>query len=252
MIKIVLFFLFIGFYFQHFAQQNERRASFGIHFKPLFEGGFIGSSKLDIKNEKFNSVINQKFGTSFGAIIRFPIWKNLYIETGLAQIKRNYQVDYTTLDSNFNASKAISFVSHDIPINALIFVKLSENFYLNSALGVSLVHNPSNVASQVVYNNYIQYKTEGRKRSDFAFEFNVTSGIEYRNTKFGGFYLGASARIPFRPIFDVATSYVNNKSNNKEVLYGSLNGLYVALDFRYFLPKTKSSKIQFEKGPLED
>ncbi len=236
--------------FIHFSFSQDRKTAFGIQFKPLTETGFIGSSQLNLKNEIFQSVFNQQQGSSFGAILRFPVWKNLFIETGLAQIKRNYLVNYTTLDSNFIASKELSFTSHDIPINALVFIKIAEEFYLNTALGISLVHNPSNVASQIKYNDHVLFKAEGRKRSSFALEFNVNAGVEYRNTKYGNFYIGANGRIPLKPIFDVATMYQNN--NIKELLYGSLTGTYVALDFRYFLPKTKKPKVITELGPLDE
>jgi hypothetical protein len=229
---------------------QESKTTFGIQFKPLTEGGFIGSSQLNIKNEIFRSDFNQKQGRSFGAIIRFPVWKNLYLETGLAQIKRNYTVNYTTLDSNFIASKDLSFTSHDIPLNALIFVKIANQFYLNTALGISVIHNPSNVASQIKYGDHVLFKAEGRKRSNFALEFNVNAGVEYRNTKYGSFYIGANGRIPLKPIFDVATMYQN--INSKEILYGSLSGTYVALDFRFFFPKTKKPKINTELGPLDE
>jgi hypothetical protein len=251
MLKTATFFLFILLFIsKSFAQGGDRKAKFGLQFKPLTEGSFIGSSKLSIKNDTFQSDFNQKYGYSFGAIVRFPVWKNVFIETGLAQIQRNYQVNYTTLDSNFNTSKSLSFVSHDIPINALVFIKMSQKFYLNTALGFSLVHNPSNVASQISYNNHILFKAEGRKRSNFAFEFNVTAGIEYRHEKIGNFYIGASGRVPFRPIFDVATMYQN--TTTKQILYGSLTGTYVSLDLRYFLPKTKKPSIISEKGPLDE
>ena len=232
------------------AQNQDKKTTFGIQFKPLTEGGFLGSSQLDLKNNIFQSVFNQKKGSSFGAILRFPVWRNLYIETGLTQIKRNYTVNYKTLDSNFIASKDLSFTSHDIPLNALIFIKINELFYLNTALGVSFVHNPSNVASQIKYGNNILFKAEGRKRSSFAMEFNVTSGLEYRNTKYGSYYLGLSGRIPFKPIFDVATMYQN--FGTKEILYGSISGTYVSIDLRYFLPKTKKPKIKTELGPLDE
>lgn len=246
----LIFFSILFLILSIFSFSQDRKTAFGLQFKPLTEGGFIGSSQLNLKNEVFQSVFNQKQGRSFGAILRFPIWKNLYIETGLAQIKRNYTVNYKTLDSNFIASKDLSFISHDIPVNALVFIKITDQFYINTALGISLVHNPSNVASQIKYGDRVLFKAEGRKRSSFAVEFNVNAGVEYRNTKYGNFYIGANGRIPLKPIFDVATMYQNN--NIKELLYGSLTGTYVALDFRYFLPKTKKPKIKTELGPLDE
>ncbi len=251
MTKIIIHIIFTLFLSQFIiAQSNDKKTSFGIQFKPLMERGFVGSSKLSLKNDIFQSVFKQKYGYSFGAILRFPIWKNLFIETGLAQIKRNYNVNYETLDSNFTADKNLSFTSHDIPVNALVFVKISEQIYLNTALGISLVHNPSNVASQTTFGYHILFKAEGRKRSSFALEFNVTSGIEYRNIRYGNLYLGASGRIPIKPIFDVATMYQN--ITTKEILYGSLSGTYVAIDVRYFLPKTKKPTINSEIGPLDE
>jgi hypothetical protein len=248
--KIFILFLFI-FSIGKLVAQTERNsdAYFGIQYKPLMAANFIGTSKMTLKDSSFESTFNQTLGYSIGGIVRVQLGKNIAIETGINQIKRNYNVNYISLDSNKTASKSLSFTSFDIPINTLFFVKMTEKIFLNTSLGPSIVFNPSNVASQIAYNKYTIFKAEGRRKSIFSAELNANLGFEYRTKKSGFYYIGTSARIPFAAIFNVATMYETN--GTKHVQYGSINGTYLSLDFRYFFSNTKTKETIFQPGPIE-
>ena len=243
-------FLFCFIQFVTYSQQEQiKGAYFGLQYKPIIGADYIGSSTLNLNNNSFQSTFKQTLGYSFGGVVRIPIRKFIAIETGINQIKRNYNVNYQITNSSLSVSKSLSFLSFDIPTNILFFSKLSNKLFLNSALGPSFVFNPSNVASQLVTSDSIIFKAEGRRRSIFSIELNANVGFEYRTLRNGYFYLGTSARIPFKPIFDVATMYQVNGFKN--VLIGSLNGAYVSFDLRYFFPIIENKGIQFQKGPVD-
>jgi hypothetical protein len=115
---------------------------------------------------------------------------------------------------------------------------------MNTSLGPSFIFNPSNVATNVIYNKYNVFRAEGRMRSVFALELNANIGFEYRTVRNGYFYLGASGRVPFKPIFDVAVSNENTVKNQKMVIYGSMSGTYISFDFRYFFPYNNKASLK--------
>lgn len=222
---------------------SDVKAYFGIQYKPLIAGDFIGSSRLLIKNDTLQGEFTQQLGSSFGGVIRLQFKKNIALETGINQVQRHYNIQFSQLDSAITTSKSLKIVAFDIPINALFFVKLADKIYMNTSLGPSFVFNPSNVATNVIYNKYNVFRAEGRMRSVFALELNANIGFEYRTLRNGFFYIGASGRVPFKPIFDVAVSNENTVKNQKMVIYGSMSGTYVSFDFRYFFPYNNKARL---------
>ena len=249
---LISVFLFVSQIVAFSQSENPKvKAYFGLQYKPLIAGDFIGSSRLLLKNDTLQGEFTQQLGSSFGGVIRVQFKKNIALETGINQVQRYYNIQFTQLDSSITTNKSLKIVAFDIPVNALFFVKLYDKVYMNTSLGPSLVFNPSNVATTNIYNKYNVFRAEGRMRSVFAVEMNANLGFEYRTEKSGFFYLGASARVPFKPIFDVAVSHENTVTHQKMVLYGNMTGTYISFDIRYFFPYNKyktSNKIDM---PIE-
>jgi hypothetical protein len=237
--------------FLSFGQLSKGNALFGLQCKPLIAGDFIGTSKLELKNQNLQGVFNQKLGYSLGGIIRVYLKEKIAIETGINQINRNYNINFYDLNTLFEADKNLHFLSYDIPVTGLFFVKLSDRIFMNTSLGPSFVFNPSNVATQIIVSDSVLFKAEGRRRSGFAVEFNANLGFELRTRNKGVFYIGSTARIPTAPIFNVAVSSEYAVSGNKNVIYGSLSGTYISFDIRYFFPIVKHEGTQMIKGPIE-
>jgi hypothetical protein len=251
--NILLFILFILSSTAVFSQNSTlpTKAYFGIQYKPLIAGDFIGSSRLLVKNDTIQGEFTQQLGASFGGVIRVQFKKNIAIETGINQVQRHYNIQFSRLDSAITSTKSLKIVAFDVPVNLLFFVKLSDKIFMNTSLGPSFVFNPSNVQTTAIFNKYNLFRGEGRMRSVFAVEMNANLGFEYRTEKSGFFYLGASARVPFKPIFDVAVSHENTVTHQKMVLYGNMTGTYISFDIRYFFPYNKyktSNKIDM---PIE-
>ncbi len=222
---------------------------FGLQFKPLIAGNFLGSSQLKLNNEQFYAVINQKFGYSFGANVRIGLTKLISLETGINQVVRNYNIDYSIPDSNLYVQNDIGFLNYDIPLNSLIYIQLSDKIFMNASLGGSMVYNPTDVATKLALQGGNVFIQEGRRFSKLAFEMNANFGAEYRTEKNGIFYVGISGRIPVKPIYEIAAVYERQSYKNKAT--GNLIGTYISFDFRYYLPNIKNKGVQFIPGPID-
>ena len=234
------------------AQQEKKEkvpSYFGVQFKPLIPGDFLGKSKLDLNADQFYATITQKFGYSFGASVRVGLTKLISIETGINQVQRYYNVNFSIPDSGLYQKDDFGIVNYDIPLNVLFYIQLSEKIFMNASLGGSVVYNPSDIATSATPGGLHEFKQEARRLSKVGFEINGNVGFEFRTEKSGIFYLGGSGRIPLKPIFDVASVY--EYKNYKKVAIGSLIGTYLSLDIRYYLPNIKNKGTQFMKGPIE-
>lgn len=249
--KNLLRLLFLFLWIQGICQEDSKNknAYFGLEYKPIFPQHFIGNSSNLLESTKLSTVFQQEVGFSIGAIVRVSLNKNISFETGIHEVNRKYTVNFQSLDSNKTANKSLTFLSYDIPFSTLFFVKMTNKIFMNVALGPSFVFNPSNVANQVIADNYAVFKAEGRRNSSFGIEMNTHLGWEYRTDKKGIIYLGMAGRIPFAPIYKIASVYETPSS--KEVVVGQLNGTYVSFDLRYYFPLLKNKGDQFIKGPIE-
>ncbi len=252
MIKYFFLFIFISQFYQlSFSQKREKFPSyFGIQFKPLIPGDFLSKSVVSVTDTGFIGTFTQKQGYSFGATVRIGLTKLISFETGINQVQRNYKIDFNLVDSAVTAKTSVGIISYDIPLNALIYIQLSEKIFTNASLGTSFVYYPSNVGTTVSVEPKHVFIGEGRRNKRFDFEINANLGFELRTEKNGFFYVGASAKIPFAPIFKVAASY-EYESSQKALAIGDINGAYLSLDLRYFFPNIKNKGQQFNKGPIE-
>jgi hypothetical protein len=256
-IRMLFLIHFLSVSLASFAQNSDIKKEkkdkfpsyFGLQFKPLIAGNFLGSSQLKLNNEQFYAVINQKFGYSFGANVRIGLTKLISLETGINQVVRNYNIDYSIPDSNLYVQNDIGFLNYDIPLNALIYIQLSDKIFMNASLGGSMVYNPTDVATKLALQGGNVFIQEGRRFSKLAFEMNANFGAEYRTEKNGIFYVGISGRIPVKPIYEIAAVYERQSYIKKAT--GNLIGTYISFDFRYYLPNIKNKGVQFIPGPID-
>lgn len=222
---------------------------FGLQFKPLIAGDFLGTSQVKVSDQEFSATFTQKFGYSFGANVRIGLTKLISLETGINQVRRNYDIDFAIPDSNLYAKNDFGIISYDVPITALVYIQLSDQFFMNASLGGSVVYNPTDVATKIVLENGNTFLQEGRRYSKAGFEMSANFGVEFRTEKSGIFYLGTSGRIPVKPIFQVAAIY--EKQAYKRVGIGDMKGTYLSFDIRYYFPNIRNKGQQFIPGPIE-
>lgn len=246
----VLFFLFIQVSFSQTVKEKIP-TYFGFQIKPIFPGVFIGTTSFDSNVDGFNTTLKQATGYSFGGVVRVGLTKLIALETGINMTQRNYFLDYSIPDSNLYLNSRIRYLTYDIPVSALFYIRLAERAYMNVSVGAALSYNPtvSGVKNSPDKYHTFEQRALGKKVIGEAIG-NI--GFEYRTPKSGTFYLGAAARVPFEPLFYLKSSYQNQgfyvetDAENQ----GRVDGSYIALEIKYFFPliKIKGSPI---KTPIE-
>jgi hypothetical protein len=239
---------------QQTKKKRDRFPSyFGLTVAPIFPSNFIGSKTSTFIDSTggMTTVFNQKTGFTFGGSVRIGITKLISIETGIYQVRRNFETNISIPDSNVYGSKTLSFINYDIPINALIYVQLAEDWYMNAALGISITQYPSDVRDSIVPGGKNFLQVEGRRVERTHFATNASIGFEWRTKKAGTFYLGMSGKIPFRPIMLGVGIMKQYSNSNKLISYGRVDGSYFSLDLRYYIPTTRLKGKQFQNGPVE-
>ena len=112
-------------------------------------------------------------------------------------------------DSNQYAERDLGFLTYDIPLNCLIYIKLNKTWYANASLGLSAVYKPSTIGGvnnlegshTFIHTGYVDYKKK------FTADFNGNIGFEFRSKNSGFFYLGGAVQIPLEPLFYLAGMY---------------------------------------------
>jgi hypothetical protein len=251
-IKNVIFTVFLFVFFKTIGQTNLKKlALFGIEYKPIMAGDFIGKSETNLVSGNFTTNFKQVLGHSYGANIRISLTPRISLETGIHMVKRNYKISFSETTSNLSSSKQISFLNYDIPFIPYIFIKLSDKIYLANGLGPAFVFSLSDVATQAVASSTTKFLAEGRRTHRFAVDLSANLGFEYRTPKKGFFYIGGNARVPFAPIFTVAGILETINSQNKNIVIGYMSGTYISFDLKYYFPTNQNKQEPILKGPID-
>lgn len=223
---------------------------FGLQVKPLIPFGLVGDKSFDMKEGGFETTISPLVGYSYGAVVRIGLTELLAIETGVNNTRRNYRASYAVPDSGVYAEDQIGFVSFDIPLNFLVYIKLGKQLYMNVSIGASVNFNPSNVQSLINPEGKHLFLFEGKRYNYYDFNANADIGFEYRTPNSGTIYFGFAGRVPFSPSMEVATAY--KYGTNKLVSKSDIKGASFAFNVKYFFHNQKNKKeVQFERGPIE-
>ena len=118
-------------------------------------------------------------------------------------------------------------MSYEVPIKAMIFVRLGERLYLNNGLGFSVDMYASDVG---VGDIQLEALTLRGAWAKIALEGHV--GFEYRTKKAGYFYLGGTYHNPFSPVARSIVAY--STATERRYMDFFLRGGYLTLDLKYF------------------
>ncbi len=211
----------------------------GFQFKPIIPNTVIGQFEQNYvydQTPRYEGIIKQKPGLIFGMVIRHGLSKNISLETGINYSRRRYDISYVAADSGFSLSNDLTLINYDIPINGLIYIQLSDTWFMNASAGINLSFYPTSVFTQAPHfdvNN--QFYQVGNRVSWIQTGINANYGFEYRMKKNGAFYIGASFSQPFSHIMDFILTWKNHDSHYR--VYEEIDGSYLTIDFKYFIPK---------------
>lgn len=209
----------------------------GFQYKPIFTSSFLGSDTKSIAVNTTDFSISQKNGYSAGMILRRGFTKQLSFETGINYTKRNF--DLLITDTSFTGKSNFTIIAYEIPIQGLIFLRLSDKLYMNASLGISIDMYPSDIVTKDTY-----FKHYSIRHSLFQFAALANLGFEYRTEKSGYFYFGSSYHLPLSYIYSSSMMY----NPTRDIGRLKLSGAFLTLDFRYYFhedplkPKKKKKK----------
>jgi hypothetical protein len=245
--KFLLILFICAFSLVSFGQKRKKErfpSYFGVVASPVIPNNFIGAVHTEMQDStgSMTTDFHNRWGFTFGATIRIGLSKNISIETGISQVRRIYNVSVSIPDSNIYDSQKLSFVNYDIPLNALFYVPLSEKWYADASLGVSITHYPSDVQDSMLPEAKKAIFIQGRRTASTYFAFNAGAGFEYRTEKAGTFYLGFGVKVPFKPPFFGVSILRQSGTAQQLSAYKPVTAGYFTIDFRYFIPTPRKKK----------
>jgi hypothetical protein len=244
----IVFSLLILFFSSITAIAQKGVTTLGIQLKPMVPSQFFGTGPIRQFSEHTDALLENQLGWNSGVVIRRGLNNMWSLETGIAMVQRNYKVSFESLRFGFSESMSYRLVGYEIPIQALIYVQLGKQWFMNGSGGMALNFYPSNLekfGNTVVDTSFIDYHVKTYRNNWMMPSVLANLGFEYRTPKSGFFYIGASYH---RPLSEIALSNLrieNNGSGNDTPFF--LNGTYLTLDLRYFLPESSADKSK-KKG----
>lgn len=234
------FFCFLIVFLCKNAHSQQSITTIGFQLKPIIPISYFGAGPISISIEDTASLdISSKLGYCFGMVIRHGFTKSFSIEVGINYTERNYKLVGSSAFENSNDIADFGFVSYEIPVQGLIYIRLDKQLYMNASVGLGINFYASDVASKGD-NFFIDHYSERARWINFSFHSNL--GLEYRTKEKGYFYLGASLNTPFNEITATYLNYYYQDNNKVGFDPIFLNGNYLTLDLRYFLPSNEKSK----------
>jgi hypothetical protein len=213
---------------------QERTVTVGLQAKPIFPVKFLKTGAQTVSQNGIDFTVTPKIGYSGGMVIRWGFTNSVSLETGINYVKRNYNLEFKT--DTFAGTSDFGIVNYQIPISALVFIRLSDKLYMNASAGLSLDMFVSDIHTYSSYfNNYSQ------RNGVFQSGVLANLGWEYRTLKSGYFYIGASFQRPFAQIYNSSLTYFKGDGTYENTLT-KLNGSYLTFDVRYFFPPLPINK----------
>ncbi len=222
------------------AQQGV--TTLGIQLKPVFPVSYFDPS-ITLERENLNGKVTLDGGFAFGMSVRVGLTKMLSLETGLGQIQRRYSFSVANDTSGYAEASEVRYVGYELPLTLLVYLRLGERSYMNTALGFSADFYPGDAQRDIEEGRIYVYRNRWAQIGALG---NI--GFEYRTEKSGILYVGTTFHRPFNPMATADLTYYDVGRNFfPHVMRGSLSGSYLTVDLRYYFhedPERISRKKQ--------
>lgn len=215
-----------------------RVTTVGIQVKPIIPYQLLNTGERTIPISEGSVTIDPQPGYAFGMIIRTGLTETLSLEAGINYVARNYHFDFQPNNSS-NVSSKMLFDGYEMPVVALVFIRLGERMYMNTSAGASFDFYPTGG----IVDNQQGYEFAILEKRWVQTSLLANLGFEYRTEKSGYFYLGASFHRPFTNTANFFLSQRISGSNSFiRLLEEELSGNYLTIDLRYFFPEKPRTK----------
>jgi hypothetical protein len=214
--------------------------TFGIQFKPVLPLEFF-DPLTTTERPSLKGSIELTGGSGFGMSVRVGLTNAISLETGLGQIKRSYTFGIVNDTSGYSGTDRVRFIGYELPITGLVFIRLGERMWMNTALGFVVDMYPGDAQQDL---------EEGRiyifRRNWVQMGVLGNLGVEYRTEKSGSFYLGATYHRPFNDMALAELTYYG-PSFFPYTMQAPLDGSYLTVDLRYYFhedPETRRKRTK--------
>lgn len=202
----------------------------GLRVKPVVPFTYFDKD-VEARIEHARYSLSLEGGFAFGMNVRVGLTNTFSLETGLGQIQRRFQYGIEN-DTNGYAERApIRYTGYELPVMGLVFIRLGERTWMNTALGASLDFYPSDVEGLLENGSIYMFR---RRWSQGSVIGNL--GFEWRSAKSGIFYVGATYHRPFNDLAlaDISYIYYGPPSRKDFPQRLTVSGSYLTVDLRYY------------------
>jgi hypothetical protein len=200
---------------------------FGLQVKPVIPLDYF-DPLVTIEMPSVRGEVELKGGFSFGMSVRVGITNTIAMETGISQIRRAYDFSIVNDTNGYSGSSRVRFTGYEIPVTGLVYIRLGERTWMNTAMGVSIDIYPSDVQRDVEQGRIYIYRHNWAR-----FGVLANLGVEYRTENSGTFYLGGSFHRPFNDMATAELTYYGPQFY-PYTMRNVLDGSYLTLDLRYY------------------
>ncbi|MBK6830679.1 MAG: hypothetical protein IPG92_08045 [Flavobacteriales bacterium] len=205
-------------------------ATLGFQLKPVVVMDYFDPS-VEAEKEHLRYSMDLQSGFAFGMSVRVGITNTISMETGLGSIRRSYDFRIANDTSLYDETGRIRYTGYELPITGLVYIRLGERTWMNTALGASLDFYPGDVEAVVKEGSAYIFRRNWAQASVLG-----NLGVEYRTPKSGTIYVGATYHRPFNDmaLADLTWNYYGPPAARTFTERVSLNGSYLTVDLRYY------------------
>ena len=230
---------------------QKRITTFGLQAKPIIPSNLFNIGETALSQNGLDYEVNQKLGYSLGGMIRLGLNERFSLESGISLVKRQFEAAVFDNADSYGDTTRFGIYGYEIPVLGMVFIRLSDQIYMNTAFGLAFDMFPSDVSS---LGRSDEFEQIGIRRgwnetttllSWMKIGLIANLGYEFRTKESGYFYIGGSYHLPFQNIYHSFLIYERNSISDTGHM--QLTGNYLTLDFRYFFheePREKKRKVK--------
>ncbi len=136
---------------------QENVTTVGFQFKPIISTKFINSGAAESTTDWIRAEFEAEGGYAMGMVIRRGFTPTLSLERSIW--RHSARRALFDIDSLYEGEMQYSMVSYQIPIQGLIYARLTDNLYMNASGGFGLNFLPSDVKTNTFEHRQTTYRT---------------------------------------------------------------------------------------------
>lgn len=220
----------VALFLQQLAIAQRGVTTLGLRVKPVVPFTYFDKD-VEVKTEHARYAMSLEGGFAFGMNVRVGVTNMISFETGLGQIQRRFSYTVENDTAAYAESASIRYTGYELPVMGLVFIRLGEKTWMNTALGASLDFYPSDVEGYLENGSIYMFRRRWAQGSVIG-----NLGFEYRSDKSGIFYLGATYHRPFNDLAlaDLTYTYFGPPTRKDFTERLSVAGSYLTVDLRYY------------------